>query len=307
MNEIEWVQWLQKHTGQQSSIGDDAAILEYGHPENVLLFCCDSVIEGVHYTPNEITPFHIGWKTACRALSDIAAMGGIPQWCTLAMGIRRDLPQSFLDGFYEGLTAAGRQYGVPLVGGDTSCVKDAMFFTASVLGIAPKQEVCARNGVRIGDRLMVTGRLGGSQQRKHYTFSPRIQEARLLVKNFDIGGMIDISDGLCLDAYRLACASHVHIVLEEQHIPVSADALQLSQGDQSKALLRALHDGEDFELLFSIKPELVSVAQELYYDVFHSPLYTIGFATAGVSGIDVLDADGCVRKQEPHGFDHFLE
>jgi thiamine-monophosphate kinase len=142
---------------------------------------------------------------------------------------------------------------VPCVGGDFSRSKE-FFASITIFGEVSPHHLVKRCGAMQGDWIAMTGSLGGSILRHHHDFIPRIQEGLFLVNCITPTAMIDISDGLVQDLSHILKASTVGAVLDLDKIPVSRDAEKLSSGNKTKALSRALSDGEDFELLFTVPP-----------------------------------------------------
>jgi len=183
-------------------IGDDCAVLRSGDPGKLLLYTCDPVVEGVHYLA-QTPPRQIGWKAMARNLSDIAAMGGLPRWAVVSIGLRPATPVKYVERIYDGLRAAAGKFGCQIVGGDIAHVRREQFVVVALLGEVEKSKLTLRSGAKIGDSVLVTGTLGGSLHGKHLKFTPRVAEARWLAQNFPIHAMIDLSDGLYGDLRRL--------------------------------------------------------------------------------------------------------
>lgn len=229
--------------------GDDCAVVAT-HTGTATLIAVDQIVENVHYygpaTSTPTAPQLAGRKLLCRNLSDIAAMGGQPRYALFAMTVPRTRQQAWLDGFIDGLLECAREYGVHIIGGDTSSGNE---FVASltIVGNVSPDKICRRNGGRCGDILMVTGSVGGSLVTgSHLTFVPRLQEAAWLGEQRLVNAMIDVSDGLLTDAHRLCTASGVYAQICENTLPCTEWGLgYVSCAD-------ALTDGEDYELLFAV-------------------------------------------------------
>lgn len=187
-------------------IGDDCAVLRGDNPDRHLLYTCDPVVEGVHYRQTD-PPRRVGWKAMARNLSDIAAMGGVPRWAVVSIGLRRKTGARWVKELYAGLRAAARKFGCQIVGGDTTHVKHEQFVVVALIGEVERSRMTLRGDAKIGDSVLVTGTLGGSRRGKHLTFTPRLKEARWLVSNFPVHAMMDLSDGLSSDLQRLVEAS----------------------------------------------------------------------------------------------------
>ena len=278
--------------------GDDCAVLPGVDPKKLLLITCDPVVEGVHFAPGT-PPRRIGWKAMARNLSDIAAMGGLPRWAVVSLGLRANTRVQTVEQIYAGLRAAARRFGCEIVGGDTSHVDRQQFVVVTLVGEVEKSRVVWRSGAQIGDSVFVTGSLGGSLQGKHLTFTPRITEARWLVQHFPIRAMIDVSDGLSSDLQRLAEANRNHVGFE-----IFAAEIPIARAARGR-LSAALKDGEDFELLFVVDPRHVTALRRKWSRAFKLPVTEIGRVVKSRGQIHLIDLDGCRKRLMPGGYDHF--
>lgn len=209
-------------------------------PWGTLLVTTDSVIDGVHLRWHVEGPEAFGYKAVARGLSDVAAMGGAPKWAVVAACLPRDVTEEEAHALYRGAERAG----CPLVGGDTA-FGPTPYVVATVLGVAHERGPVLRSGARPGDWIVCTGALGGAVRTgKHYTFQPRLQEAKALVERCDVGAMIDLSDGLSTDLTHVLRASGAGCRLEADAIPHTPGA----------SLAEALGEGEDYELLATVRP-----------------------------------------------------
>jgi len=221
--------------------GDDCAVIGRPRDRRWQLLKTDAVVEGVHFLPEE-DPRRVGWKALCRAISDIAAMGGVPGHALITLAATGSTPFARVKALYAGLQKAARKYGVALVGGETSRSPGPLFLSIALTGWVEPKYCLRRSGGRPGDSLYVTGRLGGTLAGKHLDFSPRLEEARWLAAHFKPHAMMDLSDGLATDLPRLAAASQCGYEIEEDRLPLAVGC-----GPR-----QAMTDGEDYELLFSI-------------------------------------------------------
>jgi thiamine-monophosphate kinase len=247
--------------------GDDCALVHFG--ENLQLLKTDCVVEGIHFLPE--TPAHaVGWKALCRAISDIAAMGGDPLDAVITVAISPDRELDWLTDLYAGLNQAAARYGVNLVGGETSRSPGPVFVSVALTGKVEEERLVTRAGGKIGDRLYVTGRLGGSLQGKHLSFEPRLAESGWLTQNFKLHAMMDLSDGLASDLPRLAKASGAGFEIDFCALPKNAGCSEE----------QALTDGEDYELLFAVSyddgPKLEPGWRKVFPDL---PITCIGRLT----------------------------
>lgn len=228
--------------------GDDCAVIQLpGHSSRQLLKA-DAVVENIHFT-RAMPPAAVGSKALCRAVSDIAAMGGLPCEALITLVLPPDIPLDWVRAVYTGLRRAARRWGVGIAGGETSSAPAGAPATVSVFltGELPEGAAIHRSGAKTGDIIAVTGRLGGSfASGRHLHFTPRLREAQWLTRHFPPTAMMDLSDGLAKDLPRLAAASRRGWALD-------LDSLPLTKGCSAS---EALGDGEDYELLMTFPAEV---------------------------------------------------
>ncbi len=226
--------------------GDDCAVVRTPSGDE-LLITVDQLVAGVHFDASA-TPDQIARKAVARSVSDIAAMGG-RCWFATATAL---LPKGYAQGaeLFDRVHAHAAAFGCPVVGGDIASGEAPLTLTVTVLGRPhPARGAVLRSGARAGDRVYVTGKLGGSlASGRHLAFEPRVREGAWLCDTLGerLHAMMDLSDGLGLDADRMARASGVVIELDAGVIPQHADCPDWQA---------ALSDGEDYELLFTCDPE----------------------------------------------------
>jgi thiamine-monophosphate kinase len=285
--------------------GDDCAVLDLGVPGRFVLFKTDAVVEGIHFT-REAAPRQVGHKALGRALSDMAAMAGQPIAALVTLALPPDFEVKFVEGIYEGLNALARRHEVAMAGGETTTNPGRILLSISLLGTVARDKCILRSGAKEGDALFVTGQLGGSRAGHHLDFEPRLNEARWLAEHFPVHAMIDLSDGLAGDLPHLLNTAGLGADLLKTAIPISPAAkLQARAGSAAKpAVLAALTDGEDFELLFTVaSPDAVPLLDAWKKQFPDLPLSCIGRITAQ-PGIRLGDKDG-VRTLNVHGYVHF--
>ena len=229
--------------------GDDCALVRFGSDERLLVLKADCVVEQVHFSSGA-KPAAIGWKAMARPLSDFAAMSAVPEAALVTLIAPATTRVGWTRQFYRGLNRAAAAFGVAVVGGETSRTSGPIAVSVSVTGSVEAERWVSRSGGKPGDELFVTGRLGGSLRGRHLTFTPRIVESRWLTQNVRIRAMMDLSDGLGADLPRLAAASGVGFELDEAALP----------RHRGCSIEQAIADGEDYELLFAVRPH---DAQEL--------------------------------------------
>jgi len=275
-----------------AGIGDDCAIFRPRGAAEDLLFTTDLLIEGVHFERATHAPAQVGHKALARGLSDIAAMGGVPQFCLVSLALPDSAGRAWMNQFYAGLLKLAKRTGTILAGGDLARA-DRVMCDIVVAGSVPRGRALRRGGARSGDSIYVSGRLGGSALgletrrgrawKHHVAPEPRLALG-LYLRKLGATAAMDISDGLSLDLRRLARASGVgaEIVLP----PVFPGA----------TTAQALHGGEDYELLFTV-PAGTQVPER-----FESQELTrIGRISRGRSGRVLLGG----RPLPALGYDHF--
>lgn len=285
--------------------GDDCAVIDMGVPGRELLFKTDAVVEGIHFKPGE-EPERIGHKALARCLSDIAAMAGTPLAALVTLGLPPQFDPAVIQAIYRGMGALAERHGVAIAGGETTTNPDRMLLSIALIGWVERGKAVLRGGARPGDALFVTGELGGSLAGKHLDFQPRLEEARWLARHFEIRSMIDLSDGLAGDLRHILKASHAGADLLATAIPLSRAARLASRAKSSAkpALLAALTDGEDFELLFTLPGRLAVQLLDAWKKEFPNlRLSCIGKITAD-AGVRIRDKQG-VRPLTVHGYSHF--
>ena len=309
MNEFALIQRLTRSLPTNPSVvvgaGDDCAVLDAGVPDRLLLFKTDAIVEGVHFGSNA-PPEKIGHKALGRCLSDIAAMAGTPTAALITIGLPRDFNPEVVEAIYTGMNALARRHQVAIVGGETTTSPERIFISVALLGWVPRGKDVLRSGAQAGDAIFVTGELGGSLAGKHLEFEPRLAEARWLAQHFSLHAMLDISDGLAGDLRHILAASRVGAELLATSIPISREARLAAKASSSAkpALLAALSDGEDFELLFTVAARDAVPLLDAWRKEFPKlPLTCIGKIKAG-EGVTIRDKNS-VRPLTAHGYEHF--
>jgi thiamine-monophosphate kinase len=245
-------------------IGDDCAVLRLP-PGHETLVTTDFSLEGVHFRREWHPAETVGHRCLTRGLSDIAAMGGEPVAAFLSLALPPDLDQRWVNEFIKGFTALAKKHGVELAGGDTAQSPAAVLADVIVLGSVPRGKAVLRSGAKVGDDIYVTGKLGvgvaalnrlvagedvrkvqrDKSARKHFHPEPRIAIGKHLRERGLASAMIDISDGLSTDLAHICEESGVSTWIAEEAIPVAPGA----------TLEDALHGGDEYELIFTARPQ----------------------------------------------------
>jgi thiamine-monophosphate kinase len=307
MKEFELIEHLTRSLPTNPSVvtgpGDDCAVLDLGVPNHLILFKTDAVVEGIHFE-KATPPEKVGHKALGRCLSDIAAMAGTPTAALITLALSPALDPNYLDRLYCGLNELASRHGVAIVGGETTTNPERLLVSISLLGRVARGQALLRSGAKAGDAIFVTGELGGSRAGKHLEFEPRLSEARWLAQHFQIHSMIDLSDGLAGDLPHVLHASGAGAELLASAIPISREARRAAKISSRPALLAALTDGEDFELLFTLAAcDAVSLLDAWHKQYPHTVLSCIG-KIASTKGIAIRDKHG-LRPLTVHGYQHF--
>ena len=233
--------WLGKtNPNTPYGIGDDCAVIPN---TNSQLITVDPLIYGRHFD-DTVSAYHAGEKLIKRNISDIAAMGGKPTCCVISLTLDPTVKITWLKKFYLGLKDTAQSYAIKIVGGDIAELKGSLAATLTLLGEKTTNRFLTRHTAKSNDLIFVTGKLGLSLPSKHhYTFTPRIKEAQWLVKKLYVTSLMDISDGLAKDIHSL--------IPKKAAACIYADKIPLKRGATVK---NGLCDGEDYELLFTVKP-----------------------------------------------------
>ncbi|MDB6054808.1 MAG: Thiamine-monophosphate kinase [Verrucomicrobiales bacterium] len=309
MNEFQLIKLLTTGLYTNTTVkvgpGDDCAVLDLQIPGQLLLFKTDAVVEHIHFLPDADFKL-VGQKAFGRCLSDIAAMGGKPGAALVTVAIPDVGESAKLELIYQGLNGYAAQFDCPIVGGETTKSNAGIMISVSMLGTVSPENLKLRSTAKPGDAIFVSGELGGSISGKHLEFEPRVREAQWLVSHFPVHAMIDVSDGLAGDLRHILDASKVGAQVFSKTVPISRAAKMKSRsGDAAKpALLAALTDGEDFELLFTLPARYaVPLADQWKISFPGVKISCIGKIT-DKPGLFLCDENG-IRGFNAHGFDHF--
>ncbi len=320
-DELQLVEWLRQNSYQPDfvrlGIGDDMAILDLPEKSTVnsatnstrILVSSDMLLDGVHFDTRTQPLELIGRKAIACSLSDCAAMAVKPVSVTISLAIPSSQSLEQTKRLFHGMNEIAREFNTAIAGGDTTFWPHALVIDIAIQGIPfAGIEPVRRTGAKVGDLIAVTGPLGGSLRGKHLSFTPRIREAETLSRTLGehLHAMMDISDGLSLDLWRMCEASHVGAVLDEAKLQqvISNDAMFGASNDHPTPLDHALSDGEDFELLVAISnsaPASRRIADG-QLNIAGVPLYIVGEIAA--DRYRMRRKDGTLTKLEPKGYVH---
>jgi len=282
-------------------------------PGQESLVTTDFTLEGIHFRRDWHPPETVGHRCLTRGLSDIAAMGGEPVAAFLSLALPQDLPQSWVGRFARGLISLAEKFGVTLAGGDTAESPNGVLVDIVVVGSAPQGKAVLRSGARPGDRVFVSGELGGSaaavlrmrskpnrklnprEYPRHFYPEARIELGRILREKNLVSAMIDTSDGLSTDLAHLCEESGVGAELDAALIPRAS----VGKPARTVDLDLALHGGEDYELLFAAAP-----GKRMPSQIAGIKLTQIGHITRARK-IFLRTRPKLACELEPRGWEHF--
>jgi thiamine-monophosphate kinase len=308
-------------------VGDDAAIID--HSGKQIVVTTDLLIEDVHFDLTYSPLKHLGYKSVVVNLSDIYAMNATPTQITMSIGISNRFSLEAVDEFYEGMYAACRNYGVDLVGGDTSSSKKGMIISVTAIGEVEHDKYVKRSTARKGDLLCVSGYLGAAyigllfleREKKIYLENPNVQpdlegesyvigrflkpEARKDIIEFFAKAelvptsMIDVSDGLSSEILHICKESNLGCMLYEEKIPIAEEMRNAAYKFEIDPTACALSGGEDYELLFTIKQE--------DYDklVLNEEISVVGYMTEPEKGAHIITKGGSTHIITAQGWQAF--
>jgi thiamine-monophosphate kinase len=292
-------------------IGDDAALLRVpdGHD---LALSTDTLVAGVHFPP-ETAPADIGWKALAANLSDLAAMGATPAWCTLALTLPH-ADADWLDAFLDGFCELADAHEVALVGGDTT--RGPLAMTLAVHGFVPAGQALRRDRAQAGEDVWVTGTLGDAAGALRQWRGGGLQSAKLrfrldrptprIAAGISLRGLasaaIDLSDGLAADLGHVLAASGVGAELELGRLPTSRTLAEHFADEAARWRLQ-LSGGDDYELCFTA-PSAHALEIERVLAECELPATVIG-RTTREPGLRLLTPDGEAFVHAGTGFEHF--
>ncbi len=273
-----------KNSSSEKGVGDDSAVLDY--KDKKVLVTTDLLLEGVHFDLTYVPLKHLGYKSAIINFSDIYAMNGQPKQITVSLGISKRFSVEMLEELYSGIQLACQNYGVDIVGGDTTSSLTGLTISITCLGEGKKEKIVYRNGAKENDLICVTGNLGsaymglqllereksifqGQNQNiqpdftgKEYILEcqlkPEAQKDTIEVlneKKILPTSMMDISDGLSSELFHICTQSNVGCRIYEDKLPINIQAVEMAQELNMNIVTAVLNGGEDYELLFTVPME----------------------------------------------------
>ena len=310
-------------------VGDDAAVIDHFGKQTVIT--TDLLIEGVHFDLSYTPLKHLGYKCVVVNVSDIYAMNATPTQITLSIGLSSRFSVEAIEEFYDGVYVACEEYGVDLIGGDTSASQKGFIISVTAIGEVVTEKIVKRSTAQKGDLICCSGDLGGSyigllfleREKKIYLENPQIQpdlenesyvigrllkpKARKDIHQFleenDIlpTSMMDISDGLSSELLHICEKSGVGCMIYEEKLPISEDSRSAAYKFEIDPTACALSGGEDYELLFTIK--------QADYDklTLNEQISVIGYVTDAEEGAKIKTKGGNMHNITAQGWNAFKQ
>ena len=296
-------------------IGDDAAAWQSG--SRIQLATTDTLVEGVHFNLGIITWEELGWRALAVNLSDVAAMGGIPDYALLSLALPAQLKVTDVSAFINSFTRMSAEFGVAIVGGNVTTAPNTVI-TVTIIGRSKGKSLLERSTASSGDQIAVTGYVGASAaglemlkgnaisdpkardilRQAHLRPMPRVREGQILVEQ-GVRTAIDISDGLVADLDHICESSKVNAKINVEQVPVHP--VVAAHFPDSQEL--ALSGGEDYELVFTADKTTIARAKR----ALSCPVTVIGDITEEElpTRVLVVDSEGTIIPYKKRGWDHF--
>jgi len=316
-----------QHSSSVLGIGDDAAAIDVG--SRYQLVSTDMLTEGIHFDLSYTPLQHLGYKAVAVNVSDIAAMNGVPKQITVSLGLSNRISVEAVDVLYQGIQYACENFGVDLIGGDTTASRAGLIISVTALGEVAKDKIVRRSGAQENDIVCVSGDLGAAymglqvMEREKITFrenpgmQPDLQQYDYIVKRLlrpeartDIihelqeleivpTSMIDISDGLASEVFHLCEQSQVGMNIYEENLPIDELTYATAAEFHLDPNTAALNGGEDYELLFTIGQKDFEKIKN------HRDIHFVGYVHEQSKGIHLITRGQQAVPLQAQGWVHF--
>lgn len=324
----------------KKGIGDDCAVIELPNGK-LQVVSTDLLIEHIHFDLLTTPMSHLGAKAISVNVSDICAMNAKPLYATISIGLSNKISVEMVEALYDGAARVAKQYGIAIVGGDTSASTAGLVICVTITGEVDADKITYRSGAKVGDLICVTGDVGRSFAGLKVLMRERqimldtlaenpdmdqssykadlseyqtviekhlLPKARVDVVNFfhQVGlvptSMIDISDGVSSELKHLCKQSNTGAIIEESKIPILSETREVCDEFEDDGITYALFGGEDYELLFTISPNDLDKLSQF------KDIHVIGTVLPASQGIKMRDLFGTdIDLQNTSGFQHFTE
>jgi thiamine-monophosphate kinase len=297
--------------------GDDAAVIE---PERGALevLTTDALVEGVHFDCRFVPPDAIGHRALAVNVSDLAAMGAEPRAALVSLALPDTLDVSVMDGIIDGMLAVAGAHRMAIIGGNITRSPGPLMIDVTAIGSVKPRRALTRAGARAGDEVYVTGTIGdalvGLQslqqgeigyamcQERYLRPEPRVRVGLLLGRNRAASACMDLSDGLADAVRQVAEASAVGMTIDASALPMSAEARRWHEQRGSDPVAAAVSGGDDYELLFTVRPSSKGRLRGVLKSVHGVPMTRIGLVTRE-RRVVLRTPQG--DRELPEGFEHF--
>jgi len=315
-----------------AGISDDAAVYRVGDGR-VHVATSDALIEGVHFDRTFMPMEHLGFKAVSVNVSDVAAMNATPRYATVVLGVPKDASVEAIGTLYQGIKQACDAYGMTVIGGDTTGAH-SLSVTITVIGEADEDDIVYRRGAQPGDKICVTGDVGGSYaglkvlllqreqlQQEGQDFQPQLDKFSYVIRRHlappaqlksvrdwvDAGfrptSLIDISDGLASEVHHLCEASETAAQLYEPSLPISPHTRNTATEFGEDVTIYAIFGGEDYELVFTAPEDALKRLDPQTFNVIGE----MAAPDEDTPRVRLKQADGENVRVHPGGFDHFSD
>jgi len=305
-------------------IGDDAAVIRIDEGR-ALVATCDILVEDVHFRLANINAYQLGRRAIAVNQSDIASMGGRPTFALVSLALPQNLPVDHFDELFRGMGDQMREFSGHIIGGNIARSKEGLMVDVFMLGEVDPRIMLTRSGARPDDRIMVTGRPGASgaglmilekygsdYPRKfkalvnaHLQPKPRVETGQIIAATGIATAMIDVSDGLAADLNHICEASGEGAELDLACLPLPGNLAEVAALAGRKNWEMALFGGEDYELLFTVKPETTPEEIDRISNRSNTPITEIGRITGETGVMLGINSTGERMEIKPKGWDHF--
>jgi thiamine-monophosphate kinase len=301
-------------------IGDDCCVFQTSG-ERAILLTTDMLVEKIHFLLSAISPYQLGRKSLAVNLSDIAAMGGTPREAVISIAIPNTVDLTVLDGVYDGMKSMAKEFGVNLLGGDTTSSPEHLVINIALVGEAAEDEIIYRSGAGEGELIFLTGPVGSSAAgldlilkgreakgwedliEAHHNPYPHVKEGRIIASMKATNSLIDVSDGVAADLGHICAESGLGAILEERMIPTTEKFRDYCERFDENSNQLSLHVGEDYVLLGTVVPESANALRTALVSE-GCEFYQIGQMVAE-PGLKLRSRENSLESMGTIGWDHF--
>jgi len=315
-----------QNPGVTLGIGDDSASFKPREGFE-LLVTCDSLVEDRHFMPDHISPLDLGRRAMVVNLSDIAAMGGLPLYALVSLGLKKDMLVADVEAMYRGFLMELNPFRASIIGGNLTSTEKSIFIDITIIGEVEQGHLMRRSTAKAGDVILVTGYPGRAAAglklmlsskptedlrehplvRAHTTPSHRAWEGQAIARSGFATAMIDTSDGFLGDLGHICQGSGVGAVLIQEQLPISEDLKQAALQLGLDPYELVLKDSDDYELIITCSPGSLDQIRSVTAEASDVLVTEVGRITKEVGDIRLILPDGTHRRVTPSGWDHFAK